>query len=412
MSQYHTCHKKHSDWLIMVYLAGDNNLSAQTIAFLQELEAADHDRNVRVVAGFDSASPLPKGARYLEIKHHRYDGRHYKRFDWPLHNDLMTPGHVVVYPDFCETVKGGAKPPDEPVAEESLARFFDWVHEHYEAERYMLILFGHGPLVAGNTFLSDTNPPSYLKLRTFAQLLRTHLRYELDILACDNCMMNGMETSVELYGRVKYMIGSQGLMLANGWPFREIIEAVGRYSSSDPKEISKEVLRVCARKLLDFSLMERSSEQAICDVTKFGKNDELVWAVKDLSQLLQKGLEFKPDSKGKYLFYPPVADAVRLARLEAQAYFSETFVDLYDFVFLLAKKCNDFKKLMHGMSRGVPKLQRFIVQTEGTTLKEFIEPWPLVQMFQAIADLCKKILEIFRTKQVVPRAYYVCPQLQ
>ena len=98
MSQYQSCHQKHSEWLIMVYLAGDNNLSSQTIALLQELEAADHDSNVRVVAGFDSASPLPRGARYLEIKRHRYDSP-YKKLHWPLHNDLMYPGHIVVNPD-------------------------------------------------------------------------------------------------------------------------------------------------------------------------------------------------------------------------------------------------------------------------------------------------------------------------
>ena len=409
MSQYHSCHKKESKWLIMVYLAGDNNLSAQTIAFLQELEAAEHDSNVRVVAGFDSASPLPKGARYLEIKRHRYEGGRHKTFHWPLHNDLMYPGHVVTYPDFCETLKGGAKPPDEPVAEESLARFFDWVRKHYVADRYMLILFGHGTLVAGNTFLSDTNPPSYLKLRTFSRILNGHFGERLDILACDNCVMNGIETAVELWGQVDYMVGSQGLMLANGWPFREIIEAVGHNWDCETKEITVHVLRVCARKLLDFSLMERSSEQAICDITKFGKDDRFVSAVRELSCLLQRALQFKRGTKHQELLYPAVSDAIRLARLEAQAYWSETFVDLYDFVLLLLKKCNDFKHLLAGLTNAVPEVCGF---DDKKTLNQLMKPWPLYRVFVAIAEQCEKVLHIFRDEEIVPRAYYVCPQLQ
>ena len=410
MSQYHSCHKKESKWLVMVYLAGDNNLSAQTIAFLQELEAAEHDRNVRVVAGFDSASPLPKGARYLEIKRHRYEGGHHKTFHWPLHNDLMYPGHIVTYPDFCETLKGTAKPPDEPVAEESLARFFDWVRKNYVADRYMLILFGHGTLVAGNTFLSDTNPPSYLKLGTFSRILKGHFREKLDILACDNCVMNGIETAVQLWGQVDYMVGSQGLMLANGWPFREIIEEVGNNWDSQTKKITEQVLRVCARKLLDFSLMERSSEQAICNVTKFGKNDRFVRAVRELSGLLQRALQFKRGIKGPELRYPAVCDAVRLARLEAQAYWSETFVDLYDFVFLLGKKCNDFMDLLKGLTNCVPEVLGS--GDKKKTLKQLVTPWPLYRVFAAIADQCTEVLQIFREEEIVPRAYYVCPQLQ
>ena len=36
-----------------------------------------------------------------------------------------------------------------------------------------------------------------------------------------------------------------------------------------------------------------------------------------------------------------MVDAVRLARLEAQAYWDETFVDLYDFCELLLRRCRD-----------------------------------------------------------------------
>jgi hypothetical protein len=41
---------------------------------------------------------------------------------------------------------------------------------------------------------------------------------KLDILACQNCVMNGIETAYEIKDHVEFMIGSQGLALAAGRP--------------------------------------------------------------------------------------------------------------------------------------------------------------------------------------------------
>src|SRR6476661_6680070 len=151
--------KKKSEWLIMLYLAGDNNLSSSSIALLQDLEAAKRNRHVRVLAAFDSATPIPKGARYVEINRHRDEpGAFSRRMDWPIHNDLVTPGPIVVTPDFCSP-PGTTHPPAQDTIATALGRFLEFARNHYKAKRYMLILFGHGLLVAGNTFLADTQPP-------------------------------------------------------------------------------------------------------------------------------------------------------------------------------------------------------------------------------------------------------------
>lgn len=407
-----THRKKHSQWLIMVYLAGDNNLSAHSIAFLQQLEAARYDHHVRVVAGFDSPTPWPKGARYLEIKRHR-DPSYSDKMKWPLHNDLIQPGHIVVSPDFCDSQYRQPKPPDEPIAEEALARFLDWVQQYYRADHYMLILFGHGTLVAGNTFLADTSPPSYLKLDEFSRILREHFRDKIDILGFDNCVMNGIETAVELWKQVDYTLGSQGLMLANGWPVKDIIEVVGEDHSKTTKQVAESVLRVCARNLLDFSLMERSSEQAICDLKYFGKNDSLVTAVRGLSAKLQEGLRFRTVGKDKVeLVFPVVRDVVRLARLEAQSYWSETFVDLYDFAALLLDKCNDFTKTLEGMVNcAFPCLPAHLASLQ-KSVKDYMSPWPLIRILKQIACWCKRITDVYKAGEIVPYKYYVGPQLQ
>lgn len=408
--------KKYSEWLIMIYLAGDNNLSANSIAFLQQLEAGKHIEEVRVLAGFDSATPLPKGPRYVEINRHVEGHGPFGDLKWPLHNDLVTPGHIVVTPDFCKPL-GTAQNPTSPTAEEALARFLDFASEHYAAKRYMLILFGHGTLVASNTFLADTNPPSFLELEAFADILHRHFCHKIDILGFDNCAMNGIETAVQLERQVEFTIGSQGLMLALGWPFRKIIKTVRKHHELSSKQLAEKILRVCARNLLDFTLMERSSEQAICDVTKFGQNGKFVSAVRELSKALQEGLEIQacgpPAPDNCEVRFPIVRDVVRLARLEAQAYFGETFVDLYDFCELLILRSNDVLGNLNRIVRtlfpnSIPKDKDNLPQSA----KTYLLNWEDLKALKKIVDAARHVLHVFRNEGIVPSAYYVCPQLQ
>jgi hypothetical protein len=406
--------KKHSKWLVMVYLAGDNNLSQYSISFLQDLEAVEYPDDLRVVAAFDSATPWSKGARYLEIKRRHDPDRPHKQMKWALHNDLVRPDHFVVSPDFCGKV-GKTKDPYEPVAEEALARFLNWVEKYYSADRYLMILFGHGPLVANNTFLSDTNPPSYLKLGTFAEILN-RFTPKIDILACDNCVMNGIETAVQLQTKVDYLLGSQGSMLVNGWPVRKIVEVIGHNcAATDPqtvKKIAEQILRVSARNLLDFALMERSSEQAVIDVTKFKNYDQIVTAVRALSAKLQTGLQFKPGTNDRELLYPVVRDLVRLARLEAQSYWFETYVDLYDFAALLLERCDEYVRTLNGMVKSLVPYAAAELESRNRTVKDLFSSWPLIPVLEEIAFWCRRITDIFRYEKIVPASYYVCPQLQ
>ena len=404
-----THEKKKSEWLVMIYLAGDNNLSASSIALLQDLEAAKPNRHVRVLAGFDSATPIPKGARYVEIKRERDEPNPFsKRMDWPIHNDMVSPGHMVVSPDFCCPLSTAHRPSEETIAA-ALGRFLAFARRHYKAKRYMLVLFGHGTLVAGNTFLTDTQPPSFLKLDDLANILRDHFGKKIDILGFDNCAMNGIETAVQLRGQVDFTIGSQGLMLTVGWPFRKIIEIIGNNQHLDSKHLSEAILRACARNLLDFTFMERSTEQAICNVNKFGRNGPIVSAVRGLSGAMQDGLALKPNGEVKF---PIVRDVVRLARLEAQTYFGEVFVDLYDFCELLILKCNEVIVSLSGLAEILDKKH---IHESGDPHKAFktrLLEWPDLQELKKIATAAWKVTEAFRTGRIVPRTYYVGPQVQ
>src|SRR5205085_5441183 len=119
--------------------------------------------DVRLLACYDPNTPLPKGARYLEIHRSHQGGQ--SPFNWGLHNDMATPGHILVSPDLCNNDPAKVSQPiDEPIAKEGLSRFLKWAVNdlRFPARRRMLILFAHGTLVAGNTFLTDKNQTSIL----------------------------------------------------------------------------------------------------------------------------------------------------------------------------------------------------------------------------------------------------------
>jgi len=423
------CFPRPVKWTIMVYLAGDNNLSANSISILQELEAAARNTDVRVLACYDSNSPLPKGARYLEIQHGRYRPKEKSKpkWNWGLHDDMAYPdGHFVFSPDFCNP-EASHDYIAEPTAREGLSRFLNWALTRHPAQHYMLILFGHGVLVGGKTFLYDSTPPSFLRLKDFTRIIKTYFgssndteydrcKPRLDILALDNCVMNGIEAAYELKDHVDYTIGSQDLMLAVGWPFTKIIKIVQEKPDKTTKEIAHLILKACARRLLDYSLMDRSTEQAVCDLSKLrGKNNALVDSVKFLANALKDGL--KTDNCG-HVCYAEIRDAVRLARLEAQSYWDETFVDLYDFCELLLWKCNQ------AIRQHVRWFKEFKTQfplrtdvSDNVIQAWFIKYTYVGQIYDRIAEGCWRILTQFtpgghQEDGVVPYSYYICPDLQ
>lgn len=398
------------EWTIMVYFAGDNSLSAQCIAIMQELEALDVDDNVRVLACFDSNTPLPKGSRYLEIKRGRR--RRPTELEWGLHNDLVTPderGHENFAPDFCNPNPSSVLQVKEPVAGEGLARFLDWAMKTHRARRHILVLFGHGTAVAGQTFLVDNNPPSFLRLEELSKILGKHFggkdeggknRPRLDILACNNCVMNGIETAYEVRNAAEYMIGSQGLMLAVGWPYNRIYEAVRNNAANGSDFVAGEILKVCARNMLDFSLMDRSLDQSACNLTKFGEDGDIIPEVKALAVALQGGLLI---DDGGNVVYPMVRDIIRLARLEAQSFWDETFVDLYDFCELLMQRClqavEDQKRLLGGLPSDAKN-----------AALEHLEGLDEVKQLRGIAKSCLALLGEF--KGAVPLSYFIGSELQ
>src|SRR5215467_14079088 len=179
-------------WTIMVYLAGDNDLSSFCISVLQQLEAVRYSEDICVLACFESSAPWPKGSRYLAVNCKHREGK--KVLNWEIHNDLITPNNGNGSSFCASKSRNGNHYFSRPTVVEGLRRFIDWsINKHADSERFMLILFGHGPIVAGQTFLLAENPASYLRLEDLQKVLGDHFgekhKRRLSILAFQNCVM-------------------------------------------------------------------------------------------------------------------------------------------------------------------------------------------------------------------------------
>jgi hypothetical protein len=338
--------------------------------------------------------------------------------DWAIHDDLVPPdqrGHAVIAPNFCEDSKNVRTQADTAVvAAEGLSRFLDWATTNYPAYRYMLITYGHGGAVAGQTFLAKNNPASFLTLEEFGKVLAKYFggksgKPRLDVLACDNCVMNGLETAYEVRAQVDYMLGSQGLMLAVGWPYRNIINAIAEDPNQKSGEIAGKILAACARNLLDFTLMDRSSEQSVCDLTKFADKINIMGVVRQLADTLISVLQFAPGETGPNqgelaLIYPSISDAIRLARLEAQAFWGETFVDLYDFCERLMWKCNEL------LLASATVLKELGDQIKSECGPKEVRDTPQVKNLTRIVNDCQAV--IAEVQRMVPFSYYIGADLQ
>lgn len=124
----------------------------------------------------------------------------------------------------------------------TLTAFLDWVHEHYVAENYCLVLWGHGPelLYEGpHQNHKDSSPGTFTGTRgghlkpvdLKDAILQSQLNKDrekngkkpLDVIAMDACSMSTFEYVYELQDLVAYMVASQEEVSDFSFPYDAIL---------------------------------------------------------------------------------------------------------------------------------------------------------------------------------------------
>jgi hypothetical protein len=288
-------------WTILVYLAGDNNLSAAGENDLAEMRAVGSSDDVNIVAQFDCAG------------------------------DLGTNRYLIR--------RAGADEPSEDLGEvdsgdpQTLIDFVGWTGTHYPAERYALVLWNHGsgwdPLEV-NRIARSVGAPAYtpreagerassplgkvLFRTTWEEILKqptpldraicsddgsghsldtielgrvltevvAALGQPLDILGMDACLMSNVEVAYQARPFAKYMVASEELEPNDGWPY----DAVFRELVANPDLPTADLTALIVRSYIDSYVRERYPDPVTMAALDLSKVDTLTGPLDTLADRL------------------------------------------------------------------------------------------------------------------------------
>lgn len=196
--------EKTSDWLVMLYLAGDNDLFRFAQTLIAEAKRVSSTDRVTVVAEHDPVQPSEQTLRG------RFSGGRWNSF--PIGLTDGSPRDIV--------------------------RFIRWAKATYPAKQRVFIQFDHGNGWQNvHVFEQVTEASQELRIKS---VIRQALTAEpTDVLCFDSCLMAMIEIVYELR-MVKYIVASQNVVPADiGWPYDAILRSLTLRPDVTPEVVAK-----------------------------------------------------------------------------------------------------------------------------------------------------------------------------
>lgn len=221
-----------ADWLIMVYMAADNNLEPWAMADLHEMEVVGSNPNVDIVVQID-----------------RIPGYDASDGDWTTTRRYYvqpdgTPGVVdsTLLADLGELNMGDPN---------TLADFVDWATTNYPAPRTALVMWNHGggwraPQTTGSKATppglggwkeacwDDTNAGDVLR-NWEVRFAFENVGVYLDLIGWDVCLAGMVEVAYEMRNSAGAMVASPALEPGQGWPYDHIL---GTLNAGPPNTVT------------------------------------------------------------------------------------------------------------------------------------------------------------------------------
>jgi hypothetical protein len=428
---------KHDErkWTVMVYLAGDNNLSEEMVYALKEMFRIGNNPEIRkiarVVVQFD-----PKGARPR-----RYDFSDEKSVSSEADGVIDQFQTVISAQSILKILKSESRftkaiaksrnpaelkkaiegvignsaeslPLQEtitrlrkPITNRAESDLFQDLIESliedaanpltikefisstvndkkHSSEYNMIVLSGHGSGAVGD-FLPDENPQNALSIPELKRVLSDVLgkNRKVDILGMDSCLMSTAEVCYELRDVVKFLVGAEGFERNNGWPYHRILEAFKELKSAkelNPENLAKTIVEKYIGYYTDYEVAGVSTDHSACDLKDFKPRVRPVIAT--LARMLEAGLD-----------YPPIQDSIVLAHWKAQSYKAEQYVDLYDFCKLLEKSLDSMQKLTAAIPANSAIKNKEATQQENAT--------KALEILRNIITACREVKKVIEDDQ-------------
>ncbi len=189
-----TLMKFKADWLFLVYMAGDNSLSSQTVQDLEEMRSAyPFPTNFLVLTAVDTSAN--SGFYYYQV----------------------LPGVLKTLESFPEKDSGDFR---------TLEGFLSWAKATFKYDKVMLVLWDHGSgwLPSDRSIAIDATSNSHsIEIYELAQAVKSVFG-KVSIIAFDACLMGMVEVGHDLKDVTDYVIASEDYEPATGWNYEKLFE--------------------------------------------------------------------------------------------------------------------------------------------------------------------------------------------
>ncbi len=352
------------EWTIMVYMAGDNNLSvdmAYAMEQIKEFAAGDTDK-VNLFVYYDGRSQaIP--TLYCDFS----DSKNPRQLRSYLVENKLYP----VRPDS-----------DENAADHrSIINFVDWCvntvpYEHNgethfgrKAQRYALIFSGHSMGFQDLGMFKDETSNHTLSMERMNWLLERITKTEeeliedakkehrdndsydratteiigqkLDILGFDSCVMGMLEVGYQFSNVAKTMVASEGSVPSAGWTYAKILGNLACESKGlHINEVTSNFVSEFVKSQDSYTIGGVAVDMAAWDLSELESMNE------EFKNLSDKLLECFED-RGSTL-YRQMERVLLQVHWKCQSYMLEQNVDLGDFCALLKEECGSLMKEIGG----------------------------------------------------------------
>lgn len=364
--------KKQSDlpvkavrWMIMLYIAADGNLANFAIESLKQI-----NNSMAIPCGeADEATVLVAAQFAIDAP----GGQQIPRYIF----DQNSRGSI------NNSLKEYLNAPNNMTEQEALISFIKWVYAQppeYQADRYALILWGHGPeLLLQPPSGQEISDPSvsqnddnnlYLSPPELRVALTESLPKgkRLDVLAFDACSMSMFEVAYEVRDHVHYMVASQEEVPDPSFPYDTLVQLF-RENGKHTEELLKKGVYAYVGAYEDYICNTTTGMKRVTlSALRLREYGRLRDAIAELSCALLNARK-----------EPSLPPLLVEARAGSRDFVSGLYVDLFDFC----------KKLRHVLAAGVSEdLHKFELASRGQfKTAQVLPPWK-----HEIRSACQKVM--------------------
>jgi hypothetical protein len=241
----------------------------------------------------------------------------------------------------------------------TLSNFMLWAREHYPADRYFLVLWGHS---YGLGFGRDHGDPMTLReLREALALFGEAHKAKLDLLGANACAISYVEAAYELRDHVRYLVASEIAVPLVGWPYDAILGSLSRLLAPGGDVDAATLGQLVADQYVTQFKSSGNGDGVAMTLLDLGAASEVAQCIGRLSDGLTAATAGTDKGAGER------RAQIRTAFLSTASGDVRPLIDLQDLADRLNDMCGDLEVL-------APHASLEPIRTEARKLKKLLEP--------------------------------------